>query len=83
MGSRSVICAYHLMFLSMWHLFGLNPGKPVPLHRRQRIQQPDCSRQDVETGGEKLIIWVLSHSPQGLDLGELFLVDCRGGKKKV
>lgn len=81
-GSRSAICAYHLMFLSMWHLFGLKPGKLAHLRCRQCAQQPDCSQKDVETGREKLITWG-GFFPLicGLDLGELFLVDSRVKKK--
>lgn len=51
-GSRSVICAYHLMFLPVWHLFGLKPGKLVRLHCQQCVQQPDCPKGRGDWQGE-------------------------------
>lgn len=60
-GSRSVVCVYHLMFLSVWLLFGLKAGKLVPLHCQQRLQEPDRSQNDKESGRETLITWVFPH----------------------
>lgn len=74
-GSQSGVCVYHLMFLSVWLLFGLKTGKLVHLHCQQRLQEPDRSQNDMETGKETLIIWGFFPMICGLVLGRLFLVD--------
>ena len=81
MGRRSVIRVYHLMFLPVWHLFGLKPGKLVRLRCQQCVQQPDCSQKDRESGRERLIIWVFPPTDMWAGPWRVILVDDRMEKK--